>query len=79
MRCPVCDTDMITGEIVCKAGAGPTLYPRKPGDSDVQYFAELFFGGRDPIRPAALDEGWYCPKCEKIIVIWSAKPKEDTE
>lgn len=34
MRCPICAQEMIEGDIVCKAGAGPTLYPRKAEESE---------------------------------------------
>ena len=28
LRCPLCGAEMTGGDVVCKTGAGPTLYPR---------------------------------------------------
>lgn len=34
MKYPICAQEMTEGDIVCKAGAGPTLYPRKAEESE---------------------------------------------
>ena len=33
LRCPLCGAEMTGGDVVCKTGAGPTLYPRVEGES----------------------------------------------
>lgn len=62
MKCPICAQEMIAGDIVCKVGAGPALYPRKAGKSEVKHFGQMFFGSKGAIKAHDLDEGWYCLK-----------------
>lgn len=76
MKCPICDAKMIQGDVVCKTGAGPTLYPKNTEDSELKHFAKMFFGSKDSIKAHELDEGWYCPNCKKVIVIWSQTGKD---
>lgn len=71
LNCPICNREMIAGDIVCKAGAGPTLYPRKADESEVKHFRKMFFGSKDSIKTHDLDGGWYCPHCKKVTVIWN--------
>ena len=71
MKCPICNNEMIAGDVVCKTGAGPTLYPRKAEESELKQFGKMFFGSKDSIKAHDLDEGWYCPNCEKVVVIWN--------
>lgn len=71
MKCPICTQEMIAGDIVCKTAAGPTLYPRKAEESELKHFGKMFFGSKEAIKAYDLDEGWYCPNCKKVMVIWS--------
>ena len=49
LRCPLCGAAMTEGDVVCKIGAGPTLYPRVPGESEGKHLRKMFFGSRDAI------------------------------
>lgn len=71
MKCPICTAEMIAGDIVCKTGAGPTLYPRKAGEEELKHFGKMFFGSKESIKAHDLDEGWYCPNCKKVMVLWN--------
>lgn len=73
MKCPICGSDMISGDVICKVGAGPTLYPKNPEAPEWKHVMKLMFGSKDSIRSDGLDEGWYCKNCEKILVIWNEK------
>ena len=50
MQCPICNGEMITGDIVCKTGAGPTFYPRKAGETELKHICRMFFGSRESKR-----------------------------
>ena len=71
MQCPICNGEMITGDIVCKTGAGPTFYPRKAGETELKHICRMFFGSRESIKAHDLDGGWYCPNCKKVMVLWN--------
>ena len=71
MQGPICNGEMITGDIVCKTGAGPTFYPRKAGETELKHICRMFFGSRESIKAHDLDEGWYCPNCKKVMVLWN--------
>lgn len=71
MQCPICNGEMITGDIVCKTGAGPTFYPRRVGETELKHISRMFFGSRESIKAHDLDEGWYCPNCKKVMVLWN--------
>ena len=73
MKCPICNTEMLSGDVVCKIGAAPTLYLKNSEDSELKHFTKMFFGSKDSIKTHELDEGWYCSNCKKVIVIWSQK------
>ena len=73
MHGPICGADMITGDVVCKPAAGPTLYPRDPADSEARHFRKLLFGSKDSFTATELESGWYCPQCEKILIVWAKK------
>lgn len=73
LRCPLCGAEMTGGDVVCKIGAGPTLYPRVEGESEGKHFWKMFFGSRDAISAPELESGWYCPACDRVLVLW--KPK----
>ena len=71
MKCPICSSDMINGDIVCRAYAAPTLYPKNADDSEWKHLKKVFFGSKDSIKTNHLDDGWYCPSCQKVLVLWS--------
>ena len=43
MKCPICSTEMVAGDVVCKTAAGPTLYPRKAEETELKHFGKMFF------------------------------------
>ena len=43
MKCPICSTEMVAGDVVCKTAAGPTLYPRKAEETELKHFSKMFF------------------------------------
>ena len=73
LRCPLCGAAMTEGDVVCKIGAGPTLYPRVPVESEGKHLRKMFFGSRDAISAPELEGGWYCPACDRVLVLWKRK------
>jgi len=71
MKCPVCNTDLIGGEVICRTHSAPTLHPHTPDDNEWQKTKKLLFGSKEMIKTNHLDEGWYCPACKKVLVLWS--------
>ena len=69
MKCPYCSTEMITGDIICRHNSAPGLYPHTEGETEFKRFKRQLFGKGAIIR-TELEEGHYCPQCDKIIVVW---------
>lgn len=73
MKCPFCGNEMITGDVICKIGSAPTLYPKEPGSSELKHFFKMFFGSKSSIKTSDLDQCWYCGRCKKIFAVWNER------
>ena len=73
MKCPFCGNEMITGDVLCKIGSAPTLYPKEPGSSELKHFFKMFFGSKSSIKTSDLDQCWYCSRCKKILAVWNER------
>lgn len=76
MKCPRCNTGMITGDVIWKCPYPGAFYPDKAEDSNRTHQMKLLFGSKDAISFYDTDEAWYCPQCKKALVILNTEKQE---
>ena len=45
------------------------------GEYEGKHFRKMFFGSRDAISAPELESGWYCPACDRVLVLWKRREK----
>lgn len=71
MKCPICNKEMIRGDILFKTPWPGAFYPEGSKDTVSRYNLKLISSSESAIGFFGADEGWYCEDCKKVVAILS--------